>query len=114
MSYCRFSSDDFKCDVYVYESIEGGFRIHVSSKRVLGDIPKSAHLLHPETMDEFFKAHKKQMKFLQTAKRAAIGLPHDGADFLEPTAKDAALTLKTLKGLGYHVPDYAIEALLAE
>ena len=25
MAYCRFSSDDFQCDLYVYADVSGGF-----------------------------------------------------------------------------------------
>ena len=35
MSYCRWSSDDFQCDVYVYESVAGGFVTHVAANRVV-------------------------------------------------------------------------------
>lgn len=29
MSYCRWSSDNFKCDVYVYADVSGGWTTHV-------------------------------------------------------------------------------------
>lgn len=41
MSYCRWSSDDFQCDVYCYEADEG-FIIHVAVSRPVlkdGDLP---------------------------------------------------------------------------
>lgn len=33
MSYCRFSSDGFNCDVYVYEDCAGGWTTHVAANR---------------------------------------------------------------------------------
>lgn len=27
MSYCRWSTDDFKCDLYIYEDVAGGWTI---------------------------------------------------------------------------------------
>lgn len=40
MSYCRWSSDNWRCDVYVYESCSGGWLTHVAGqKRVLPPIP---------------------------------------------------------------------------
>lgn len=56
MSYCRWSSMDFKCDLYIYEA-EDGIAIHVASNRVIGDVPaidwSSAELcaLHIQSTD---------------------------------------------------------------
>ena len=33
MSYCRFSCDDGKSDVYCYEDCEGGFTSHIGADR---------------------------------------------------------------------------------
>lgn len=33
MSYCRWSTDDFLCDLYIYEHYEGFWAIHVASIR---------------------------------------------------------------------------------
>lgn len=33
MSYCRFSSDNWKSDVYVYEDVGGGWTTHVAMRR---------------------------------------------------------------------------------
>ena len=33
MSYCRFSSDNWRCDVYVYERSGGGWATHVAGNR---------------------------------------------------------------------------------
>lgn len=35
MSYCRWSSDNFRCDVYVYESVHGGWETHMAGRRRL-------------------------------------------------------------------------------
>lgn len=40
MSYCRFSSNNFNCDAYIYEDVNGGWTIHLVANRVIGDIPK--------------------------------------------------------------------------
>lgn len=40
MSYCRFSSMNTMCDVYVYEDCRGGWTTHVASaRRVIPPIP---------------------------------------------------------------------------
>lgn len=33
MSYCRFSADGHRCDVYVYEDLSGGWTTHVAQRR---------------------------------------------------------------------------------
>ena len=37
MSYCRFSSDDYQCDVYCYASVSGYYVTHVASNRPVLD-----------------------------------------------------------------------------
>ena len=40
MSYCRFSSMNWKCEVYVYENVHGGWTTHVAgNKRIFSPIP---------------------------------------------------------------------------
>lgn len=40
MSYCRFSSMNWRCDVYVYEDVGGGWTTHVAGRRkVVPPIP---------------------------------------------------------------------------
>lgn len=36
MSYCRWSSDGFRCDIYAYASCEGGVTVHVARRRQRG------------------------------------------------------------------------------
>lgn len=111
MSYCRWSSDDFWCDVYVYEDLTSCYTIHVACNRVVGDIPKTAHLSSRDTIPAFMEAHKAQMAFLETAEREPIGLPHDGATFIYGLPEEAAHKLEELRDMGYHVPEYAIREL---
>lgn len=33
MSYCRWSSMNWMCDVYVYEDVDGGWATHVAGRR---------------------------------------------------------------------------------
>ena len=112
MSYCRWSSDDFQCDVYVYESPEG-FVTHVASSRVVFSKPLPPPV-DMRNVAEFLECQNKVMEMVDTADRKPIGLPHDGQDFLDATPGDAADTLKMLMAEGYRVPQYAIDALLEE
>lgn len=99
MSYCRWSSDDFGCDLYVYEASDG-FCIHVAASRVVGDVPK-IDWSSPETL---YESYNTQMKFMGTAKRKSIGLPHDGDNFYGLDQMRAVETLIHLKNTGYKFP----------
>lgn len=51
---------------------------------------------------------------LKKAKYIPIGLPFDDQIFNDNTASEAADRLQMLKGVGYCVPQYAIDALREE
>ncbi|MBD3609366.1 MAG: hypothetical protein HUJ30_02350 [Gammaproteobacteria bacterium] len=114
MSFCRFSDMDFSCDVYCYESVYGGFIIHVAAVRVVGDVPKAQHYFNEGNIEEFMSAHKKQMKFLETAERQPIGLEYDGETIQTDSAGECGDALLSLKEMGYNVPQYAIDVLYEE
>lgn len=115
MSYCRFSSDDYQCDVYCFADVGGGFTTYVANNRPVLD-----RMLPPEVpfdtehADEWMCRYHAIMAWTSKAKRAQIGLPYDGQRFNDPTAIDAADRLQMLKDTGYNVPQYAIDALRAE
>jgi hypothetical protein len=113
MSYCRWSSDDWQCDVYVYEGC--GFVTHVARSRVLGAIPPTPPMRNdPAWPREFLLAHRAQMAFLATCERAFITLPHAGESFHDDTPGACADRLEMLRALGYNVPQYAIDELRAD
>lgn len=79
MSYCRFSSDDFQCDIYCYESDEG-FQIHVAAARPVlnaGDLPPAVPFSQ-EHFDEWVERHQAVMDWVSEAEHRPIGLPHEG------------------------------------
>ena len=80
MSYCRFSSDNYACDVYVYESCYGGFDVHVASSRYVGDIPKLPEY-SPETAKEYFHAMNEQTQIVCNLEMEHIGGKYDGEKF---------------------------------
>lgn len=109
MSYCRWSSMDFKCDLYVYEA-DDGIAIHVASNRVVGDVPSidwySAELLH--------STYKAQMEFLDTAEREPINLQYDGESWY-CLSKDAACTvIDMLEQEGYVFPEGLCESIMED
>jgi hypothetical protein len=120
MSYCRWSSDDFDCDVYVYESVGGGWTTHIANNRAVFDrsaLPPPVPLGAEYTKDEltaFAERYRQLVDAVGTADRVPIGLPHDGATFSDPTPGECAKRLVWLRDAGYQVPQYAIDDLLAE
>lgn len=114
MSFCRFSSDDFNCDVYCYECVDG-YQVHIASRRHEGNtpIPKLPYITE-DNVAEFLDCYSKQQEWLKDAKLVEIGLEYDGESFSFDTAQEAAEFLKDCKEKGYKVPHYAIEALMEE
>lgn len=112
MSYCRFSCMDFACDLYAYEG-PGEYVIHVANRRVAGDIPSTPCIMSTSP-EEYVKAHRAQMDFLETARRDLIDLPHAGESFYEPDAEAFHARLVELRGLGYRFPAYVLDTVQAE
>lgn len=82
MSYVRWSSDDFKSDVYCYVDMSGGFTTHVADNRIIG---------------------KRNTNPYKT-KFEKIGLEYDGATFNDETEAAMLVRLLWLKNIGYRVP----------
>lgn len=113
MSYCRFSDDNWKSDVYVYEHCDGGYRIHVASRKLITELPKLPGL-EEENIEEWVKAHNEQMDILETASYENIGLEHDGLSFSEETLQALYDRLANLKEIGYNVPGYVFDIIKKE
>ena len=111
MSYCRWSSDNFNCDLYCYEDASGGWTTHVAGNRTVEEAPRLSDVL-PLTTEEgiaaWVAARKVQSDWLMTAERRPIGLPHDGKTFNDPTLEDFRARIVGLIAEGYRVPDYVL------
>lgn len=139
MSYCRFSSMNFMCDVYVYEDVYGGWTTHVAGNRcIIPPIPRipwswlpkmgrydhaTRSVVYPNRfiaalawvwLRVIMASDRLQSWSLRMIPRRAIGLPFDGGCFNDATAGACATRLIALRRLGYKVPDYAITALVEE
>lgn len=122
MSYCRFSGDNFACDLYCYADVSGGYTTLVAVNRVLGEIPKEEPWPGEGASEAEIEAwshraaaaHRAQMDFLQSAERAPIGLPHDGAGFNDPDLESFLARVTSLRAMGYRVPDYVLDTIREE
>lgn len=115
MSYCRWSCDDFQCDVYVYADVFGGYTTHVSGRRAVFTEPLPDPVpFDADRIKEWHARHMKVMEMVENSEHQPIGLPHDGESFNDATAGECADRLEQLRALGYNVPQYAIDALREE
>ena len=115
MSYCRWSCDDFQCDLYVFEHCDGGFVTHVAKRRYVYAEPLPPLVpMDSDHVEEWIDRNRKVMAMVQEAESRPIGLPHDGEDFVDATAAECADRLEQLRAMGYRVPQHAIDALREE
>jgi len=80
----------------------------VAGNRIVGDIPEVPYILDVAP-EEFFKAYRKQLDWLETAKREPIGLPYDSESFNDPDYESFLVRLLELREVGYNFPDYVIK-----
>lgn len=111
MSYCRWSSAEWRSDVYCYSDVYGGYTTHVAANRVVGEIPPVPDQLLHDDPNAWATAHERQMAFLRDCKREPIGLAHDGQSFNDSTLSGLRDRLLTLRAEGYFVPDSAFERI---
>ena len=132
---------NWRCDVYVYEDVGGGWTTHVAGRRraipPIPDMPlqwlpnfggvwskEERCMLYPSRWHRLasrafgrvwhFWHYRVHMGSLDLIPLRPIGLPFDGESFNDPTPGECASRLEWLRGLGYIVPQGAIDALKAE
>lgn len=113
MSYCRFSSDNWKSDVYVYASVHGGYQCHVAHAKHIHPEGKECPPMDWTTAESLGETYDAQRKWLDESVLA----PHtmqEVEDFVTETAKGMAEALLAIRCMGYHVPQGAIDALNEE
>lgn len=116
MSYCRWSSDQFQCDVYVYEDCSGGWTTHVAGRRSKWKSPKFPWRAHGKwywsVVWRWYSVRNRLWSRFRTLHD--IGLKYDGDSFNHDTPSECAEHLIHLRVTGYNVPQYAIESLFEE
>ena len=141
MSYCRWSSMNWRCDVYVYADVGGGWTTHVAGRRrrvpPIPDLPLMRlpsfggtynrderrmvypsrwHALGARVVFGFsaFWHNRVHMASLHLIPLRPIGLAFDGDSFNDASPTDCADRLEQLRAAGYVVPQDAINALRDE
>ena len=113
MAYCRFSSDNWDCDVYVYKGV-GGYVVHVATYKYTGDIPPLPDI-NEVSNEEYHHAYLTQMEAVKNSPKEKIGGSMDGEALTFDTIPDLLQGLRNLRdGEGYNVPDFVMEDLRVE
>ena len=107
MSYCRFSSANWKSDVYIYDGSEG-ITIHVASCRHKGYIPRLPNILDTDPK-VWNKAYKKHNRFLDKCQRVNIDHELAGTTTYHRTVKEAVAELRFLQYEGFFVPRFVFD-----
>lgn len=117
MSYCRWSTDNFNCDIYAYES-DSGFQIHICSGRYKGEIPKTDMSFlqdgSKESISRYMQTSQIQSDYLKTCGTKPINLPLAGESFTLPDLQSFYDKMVELKEIGYRFPDYVLECIKEE
>lgn len=126
MSYCRVSSMDFQCDLYVYHSTEDRWIIHVASQKrriSLEGLPEVPPFPETDktTREEMLAWAEAQTsrqqevyRRLEETEHTPIGLPHDGESFYFLSPGECADQCQKLIDMGYLAPDGLVSVLREE
>ena len=113
MSYCRWSTDNFRCDLYCYESARG-FVTHVAGNRLIGPSLPSLPLSiskYPGGSRLWLLWRLLQNFIRSLCIRRYIRLPHAGESFTDVSLEAFRERLIYLRGLGYRFPDAVLSAI---
>ena len=119
MSYCRWSTDDYQCDAYVYASSDGR-TCHIASRRRVGRPSERMARITSEWLDGTtnFREWRRRIDRYDEELDAlpSIDLTHAmaGKTFYTETAGEMAERLEELQSEGLNIPDYAILELHEE
>ncbi len=113
MSYCRFSSDNFRSDVYVYYG-DLGYTCHVASRKIsnIDECPEISISLSLEDNQKFIERYRQRQDWMENyATRITIEHELAGTTFTTDTSDEMVEELIYLREQGFHVPQNAIDML---
>lgn len=112
MSLCRWSSDDFRCDLYIYEA-EGGWECHVASKRRVWEPPEGttglAMLAGRIPSDEWMDRYDRYHKALDAAPLEPVRSAWAGESFTGMSIRELAATVEMLADDGCRFPESVLD-----
>lgn len=114
MAYARFSSDNWKSDVYTWADVHGGWVTSVAAQRYQFSGENPMPVLVDSSTEAFVEWCQAQRIAIDNAVLVPIDGPSDGDYRAYSSASECAADLEVLRDEGYHVPQDAIDALLGE
>ena len=130
MSYCRWSSDTYQCDVYVWADVAGTWRTEVAGRRprlLVAPPPPvtlpvgGANTPERQAWAEASTERMQAASALIAADREGetwewldLPEPDGGRSYEHATPGECADNLERLRSLGLNVPQYAIDSLREE
>lgn len=127
MSYCRWSSDDWQCDAYVWADCDGGWRTEIAGRRHTWDVPLPPHVNLP--VGDANTPERRAWATAHAQRWAAISAlmddesnwhwtdlptPEGGNAYWHDTPSECADNLERLRAGGFNVPQSAIDSLREE
>lgn len=105
MSYCRFSSDGFQCDAYVYDDAEfGGLTIHLASQRYTFHEPVPPEPPISGDPALWFAWHQNIMALVEESPLEAIDDPWAGKSWCCLSESEALRILAEARRRGFRIP----------
>ncbi len=121
MSYCRWSSDDYQSDVYVWADIAGTWRTEVAGRRWIFTAPLPPPVTIPVGRDGWAEewvarsnAVSALLDDLDSGHWYDLPEPEGGRSYEHDTPGECADNLARLAALGFHIPAGVIEDLRTE
>lgn len=130
MSFCRWSSMNYMCDLYCYADVSGGYKTHVAGLRPtrapvddgpaqLAMIRSYQHknddpLSYVMDINWYMYMHRAQLDELKDIPKMKIGLPHDGESFNDPDLTSFLERVRYLREVGYNIPPWLESDILEE
>ena len=120
MSYCRWSSDRFQCDLYCYEDASGGWTTHVAGNRpepipheILNpydfEVLAKFDFQDPNQHKDFMGVVKRWHDAMDSAKRHAVNSPHAGQSYNDPDLESfRARIVELSEDTELNVPDWLL------
>lgn len=110
MSYARYSSDNWKSDVYVY--FDGSnYVLNIAQVRLAVELPP----IDFTSVETIVESNRRQMDALNDATTVGnfvdIELPKAGEMIIFEDLESLRAELLSLREIGYHIPQSAIDAI---
>ena len=116
MSYCRFSTDDHKCDFYAYES-DDGFVLHLAGSRVIWDPPNNAYdidVVMDTPGEEWVEMARVYHEAIMNAPRERIESEYAGKTYTYSTLLGMKNGIEFFIREGFIAPDWLVSSLEEE